>query len=128
MYWRYDEEVKHVELDYPRDMLMWKGVPYNIDAVFQYHDRKTYFFKGKHFWEFDNQKMEVAEDGPVQVGEYWLHCPKELQDPFQSGVTVTTSRAAASPGPQAVVFASALLLLLLSIAQLGHSLQPDSFS
>ena len=36
MYWRYDEEVGSVELDYPRDMSMWKGVPYNIDAVFQH--------------------------------------------------------------------------------------------
>lgn len=25
-----------MELDYPRDMSMWKGVPYNIDAVFQH--------------------------------------------------------------------------------------------
>lgn len=33
---RYDEEAGSVELDYPRDMSMWKGVPYNIDAVFQY--------------------------------------------------------------------------------------------
>ena len=33
---RYDEEVGSVELDYPRDMSMWKGVPYNIDAVFQH--------------------------------------------------------------------------------------------
>jgi len=34
---RFDEEAGKVELDYPRDMSMWKGVPYNIDAVFQ-HD------------------------------------------------------------------------------------------
>ena len=36
MYWRFDEEAGKVELDYPRDMSMWKGVPYNIDSVFQY--------------------------------------------------------------------------------------------
>lgn len=33
---RFDEETGKVELDYPRDMSMWKGVPYNIDAVFQH--------------------------------------------------------------------------------------------
>ena len=36
MYWRYDEEAGSIELDYPRDMSMWKGVPYNIDSVFRY--------------------------------------------------------------------------------------------
>jgi matrix metalloproteinase-16 (membrane-inserted) len=35
MYWRFDEEIQHIELDYPRDLAMWKGVPYNVDAVFQ---------------------------------------------------------------------------------------------
>jgi hypothetical protein len=112
MYWRYDEEVQHVELDYPRDMAMWKGVPYNIDAVFQYHDKKTYFFKGKHFWEFDNQKMEVAAGGPVPVGEYWLHCPKELQERHEAGEGAATTSAAASLGPA---------LLMLGMLSIAHS-------
>jgi hypothetical protein len=38
--YRYDEDEKHVELDYPRDMSMWSGVDYNIDAVFQWKDGK----------------------------------------------------------------------------------------
>lgn len=38
MYWRFDEEVGRIELDYPRDMSMWRGVGYNIDAVFQWKD------------------------------------------------------------------------------------------
>lgn len=37
---RFDEETGKVELDYPRDMSMWKGVPYNIDAVFQHTNGK----------------------------------------------------------------------------------------
>ena len=45
MYWRLDDEAQVVELDYPRDISMWKGVPANIDAVFQDTDHKTYFFK-----------------------------------------------------------------------------------
>lgn len=39
-YWRFDEEIQHTELDYPRDMVIWKGVPYNIDAAFQWKDGK----------------------------------------------------------------------------------------
>ena len=38
---RYDEEVQSVELDYPRDMSMWKGVPNNIDSVFQYKNGRN---------------------------------------------------------------------------------------
>lgn len=38
MYWRFDEEVGKVELDYPRDMVVWRGVGYYIDTVFQWKD------------------------------------------------------------------------------------------
>lgn len=44
MYWRLDEDVGSVELDYPRDMSMWRGVGYNIDAVFQWKDGKIFIF------------------------------------------------------------------------------------
>ena len=33
---RFDESINYVELDYPRDMSMFAGVGYNIDAVFQW--------------------------------------------------------------------------------------------
>ena len=55
-YWRYDDAVGKVELDYPRDISMWRGVPSAIDAAFQYVDGKTYFFKGRHFWQFDDYR------------------------------------------------------------------------
>jgi hypothetical protein len=38
MYWRFDEDEMHVELDYPRDMSMWRDIGYNIDSAFQYKD------------------------------------------------------------------------------------------
>ena len=60
MYWRFDEEIQHVELDYPRDISIWEGVPYDIDAVFRHTDGKTYFFKGREFWEFDDVKMRTV--------------------------------------------------------------------
>jgi len=81
MYWRYDEERNEVELDYPRDISLWKGVPSNIDAVFQYIDKKTYFFKDTGFWEFDDARMRVVDETATPVGEYWFHCPKQLFDP-----------------------------------------------
>ena len=87
MYWRYDEEVERVELDYPRDVQMWRGIPYHFDAVFQWHDKKTYFFKDKYFWEFDDGRMKVSRDSPRLIGEFWLQCPREMQDPLNTAET-----------------------------------------
>lgn len=42
---RFDEEEGRVELDYPRDMSMWKGVGYNIDSVFQWKDGKINYIR-----------------------------------------------------------------------------------
>ena len=91
MYWRFDEEIQHIELDYPRDIAMWRGVPYSVDAVFQARDKKTFFFKDKYFWEFNDKKMEVTESSPMYVGEHWLHCPKEIHDPFKKAEPVSGS-------------------------------------
>lgn len=38
MYWKFDDKENTVELDYPRDMVMWKGIGYNIDTAFQWKD------------------------------------------------------------------------------------------
>jgi len=82
MYWRFDDEEQVVELDYPRDINMWKGVPRDIDAVFQYTDKKTYFFKNQSFWEFDDVRMSVVRAAATPVGEHWFHCPRDLHDPL----------------------------------------------
>ena len=68
---------QHVELDYPRDLSVWRGVPYNVDAAFQFIDGKTYFFKGKDFWAFDDIRMAVEADAPKPIGEHWMHCPRD---------------------------------------------------
>jgi matrix metalloproteinase-16 (membrane-inserted) len=39
-YWRIDLDTGKVELDYPRDMSMWSGVGYHIDAAFKWTDGK----------------------------------------------------------------------------------------
>lgn len=96
MYWRFDEEIHHVELDYPRDISIWNGVPYQLDAAFQFTDGKTYFFKEQSFWEFDDRKMSVTSRQGTRISEFWMHCPKEIKDPFQSGVS-GSQRAATFP-------------------------------
>lgn len=39
-YWRFNDELHTVEVDYPRSMSVWSGVGYYIDAAFQNFDRK----------------------------------------------------------------------------------------
>ena len=52
---RYDEEVQSVELDYPRDMSMWKGVPNNIDSVFQYKNGRNRSIVSQLNWILKSQ-------------------------------------------------------------------------
>ncbi|XP_011051439.1 PREDICTED: matrix metalloproteinase-15-like [Acromyrmex echinatior] len=80
MYWRFDESVNYVELDYPRDMSMFAGVGNDIDAVFQWKNGKTYFFKGKGFWEFDDLRMRVAHEKQKLSAPVWMGCsPPEVE-------------------------------------------------
>lgn len=37
-YWRYDDETQSTEPDYPRDMRLWRGIGYHINAAFQHYD------------------------------------------------------------------------------------------
>ena len=38
MYWRYNEEQKKMDYDYPRDMSMWEGVQLPVSAAFKSWD------------------------------------------------------------------------------------------
>lgn len=118
MYWRFDEEAEYIELDYPRDMSMWKGVPNAIDAAFQYTDRKTYFFKDRFFWEFDDSRMEVKRREPTPVGEYWLRCPKEMS----AGAAPASPAAASSHFSSSASFRLFLLVLIASYTHLQSGL------
>lgn len=74
MYWRCDDETNQMELDYPRDMSIWRGAGYNIDAAFQWHDGATYFFKNRGFWKFNDLRMRVEQEEPRSIGEFWFNC------------------------------------------------------
>ncbi|EFA09264.2 matrix metalloproteinase-2 [Tribolium castaneum] len=79
MYWRFDEEERKVELDYPRDMSMWSGVGTDIDAVFQWKDGRTYFFKGTGFWKFNDIYMRVEHRQQKPSGPFWMGCSNNLE-------------------------------------------------
>ena len=49
---RFDESENHIEFDYPRDMIMWSGVPYNIDSAFKYEGTVKYRLFFKIYFEY----------------------------------------------------------------------------
>lgn len=38
----------------------------------------TYFFKGKHFWQFDDMRMRVAHKKPKSSAHFWMNCPRGI--------------------------------------------------
>ncbi|XP_054289089.1 matrix metalloproteinase-2-like [Macrosteles quadrilineatus] len=81
IYWRFDEEEKHIELDYPREITtMWKGMGSHFDAVFQWKDGKTYFFKGKGFWRLNDIRMRAESEQPIPSAPFWFGCPNFTLD------------------------------------------------
>ncbi|XP_047099078.1 matrix metalloproteinase-2-like isoform X1 [Schistocerca piceifrons] len=124
MYWRFDEDVGKVELDYPRDMSMWRGVGYNVDAVFQWKDGKTYFFKGKGFWKFNDQYMRVESEKPMQSSVFWMGCPPGIEgevtgsDGETNEIDELDHHAEAEVGSEATSFFNGSITVLLTIALL----------
>lgn len=80
LYWSLDRETGRVELDYPRDLSIWSGIGYNIDAAFQYTNHKTYFFKGHSYWEFNDDIMRVAHNKPKSSARDWMKCPRNANE------------------------------------------------
>ncbi|GFQ96393.1 matrix metalloproteinase-17 [Trichonephila clavata] len=91
-YWKFDENEGRVELDYPRNINSWRGVPANIDAAFQWTDGNSYFFKGTKFWKFVDIKMRIQNKSPSDLGGFWFKCPGKSMEITQP---VTTARSPA---------------------------------
>ncbi|XP_028968266.1 matrix metalloproteinase-2 [Galendromus occidentalis] len=72
-YWRYNEQERMVEADYPRHIQMWGGVPPRIDAAFTWTDQSTYFFKSRSFWRFHNRRLTVFNDSG-SIAQFWFGC------------------------------------------------------
>ncbi|XP_071645712.1 matrix metalloproteinase-2 isoform X1 [Temnothorax longispinosus] len=123
MYWRFDETVNYVELDYPRDMSMFAGVGNDIDAVFQWKNGKTYFFKGKGFWEFDDLRMRVAHEKQKLSAPVWMGCPPpdvetndiETNLPRKSSILSASATAAITTGEITPIFATIVVSFIMRI-------------
>ncbi|XP_033254337.1 matrix metalloproteinase-2-like isoform X2 [Drosophila miranda] len=119
LYWRIDDYTGQVELDYPRDMSIWSGVGYNIDAAFQYSDGKTYFFKNLGYWKFNDDRMKVAHAKAKLSSRKWMQCARSVNEvddeqpyttPLVSGEEQTTEASGARERRISLYLLCALLL------------------
>ncbi|XP_026988351.1 matrix metalloproteinase-14b isoform X2 [Tachysurus fulvidraco] len=77
-YYRYNEELRSVDPDYPKPSSKWQGVPNDIKAAFMSRDQRfTYFYKANKYWRFDNQLMRVEAGYPKFALNDWIGCPDE---------------------------------------------------
>lgn len=82
MYWKLNLKNDYIELDYPRDMSIWRNVPTPVDAAFRYWDGKTYFFKGEYYYEFYDNYMKVRKGFPKLIRKHWLGCNTDPQGQY----------------------------------------------
>ncbi|XP_017327770.1 matrix metalloproteinase-14b [Ictalurus punctatus] len=77
-YYRYNEQLQSVDLDYPKPSSRWQGVPDDIKAAFMSRDQSfTYFYKANKYWKFNNQLMKVEPGYPKFALSDWIDCPDE---------------------------------------------------
>ncbi|XP_050305014.1 matrix metalloproteinase-14-like isoform X2 [Anthonomus grandis grandis] len=77
-FWRYDEETKKMDDDYPKHIERWRGVPGNLNAAITWTDGITYFFKGELFWTFDNNWIMTTHTSPMPIAPIWLGCKERV--------------------------------------------------
>ncbi|XP_062850009.1 matrix metalloproteinase-14-like isoform X2 [Trichomycterus rosablanca] len=77
-YYRFNEDMRAVDPDYPKPISKWQGVPDNIKAAIMSQDQSyTYFLKSNKYWKFNNQLLRVEPGYPKSVLTDWLGCPEE---------------------------------------------------
>ncbi|KAL4660409.1 matrix metalloproteinase-17-like [Arapaima gigas] len=79
-YWRYDDYLRRMDLGYPKDSTLWKGVPPHLDDAMRWSDGASYFFKGAEYWRVAGSDMEVEAGYPRPIGKDWLVCADMLSD------------------------------------------------
>ncbi|KAJ7988456.1 hypothetical protein DPEC_G00323730 [Dallia pectoralis] len=79
-YWRYDDHLGRMDLGYPKDSTLWKGIPAQLDDVIRWSDGSSYFFKGKEYWRVVGSDMEVDAGYPRPIGKDWLLCSEMQSD------------------------------------------------
>ncbi|XP_049595262.1 matrix metalloproteinase-17 [Syngnathus scovelli] len=98
-YWRYDDHLRRMDLGYPKDSTLWKGLPPHLDDAMRWSDGSSYFFKGKEYWRVPNSDMEVEADYPRLIAKDWLLCTDMQSDSPGANAKSTESRVNTHPHP-----------------------------
>ncbi|KAI9524820.1 Matrix metalloproteinase-17 [Dissostichus eleginoides] len=80
LYWRYDDHLRRMDLGYPKDSSLWKGLPPQLDDAIRWSDGSSYFFKGKEYWRVPSSDMEVEAGYPRSIAKDWLLCTEMQAD------------------------------------------------
>nr|WJN00236.1 matrix metalloproteinase A [Dugesia japonica] len=79
-YWKIDENSGEFGYTYPRYPRyihsVWKDIPLPVDVAYTGLHGKTFFIKGKYYYEFNNLEMRIVEGGPRPLTAAWIGCKK----------------------------------------------------
>ncbi|KAI4885969.1 hypothetical protein NFI96_033060 [Prochilodus magdalenae] len=74
-YWRFSEESRTVDKDYPKHISVWGSIPGSPKGAFLSDDGAyTYFYKGAKYWRFDNKRMKVDPGYPRSILNDFMGC------------------------------------------------------
>ncbi|KAM4734315.1 matrix metalloproteinase-15-like isoform 2-T2 [Anableps anableps] len=96
-YWRYNEETRTTDRDFPKPISRWGKIPVSPRGAFLSDDgASTYFYKGSSYWRFDNRRTEAARGYPRSILKDFMGCvgapdPRPDPDP-ETGGTVRPTR------------------------------------
>lgn len=64
------------------NLTLWNCVNFNLTLLyaFAFIAGKTYFFKGKGYWQFDDYRMRVAHDQQRKSAARWMGCRATIED------------------------------------------------
>ncbi|XP_067340934.1 matrix metalloproteinase-17 isoform X2 [Channa argus] len=91
-YWRYDDHLRRMDLGYPKDSTLWKGLPPHLDDAMRWSDGSSYFFKGREYWRVPGSDMEVEAGYPRLIAKDWLLCTEMQSDSPDSDPKSTETR------------------------------------
>lgn len=73
---------------------------------------KTYFFKGKTYWEFNDSLMHVTHSRPELSAPRWMDCPRPTMD-LNEAIDEETKEPLISTGGQSSPSEHSKLFLIL---------------
>ncbi|TRY54546.1 hypothetical protein DNTS_033410 [Danionella cerebrum] len=74
-YWRFSEESRAMDKDYPKPVSVWGSIPASPKGAFLSDDGAyTYFYKDTKYWRFDNKRMKVDSGYPRSILNDFMGC------------------------------------------------------